>query len=73
MITNDDSDIKYKEVHMYRYKIVHEKYTDLMITADYIHGELDGWTYFYGEFQNPSNLKVEEVELDEETRKILSK
>lgn len=71
MITQDDSDIKYKEVHMYRYKIVHEKYTDLMITADYIHGELDGWTYFSGEYQNPMNLDVEEVQLTEELRSKL--
>lgn len=56
---------------MKRYKVIHQQYTDLTINAEYVHGTIDGWTYFYGEYQNPSNLKVEDVELDEETRNAL--
>ncbi len=56
---------------MYRYKLIHEKYTDLFVTAEYEHGTIDGWTYFYGEYQNPMNLDVEEVQLTEELRSKL--
>ena len=53
---------------MLRYKIIHEKYTDLFVTAEYEHGTIDGWTYFSGEFHNPANLDIEDVELTEELR-----
>jgi hypothetical protein len=56
---------------MKRYKVIHQQYTDLTINAEYVHGEIDGWMYFSGEFENPLNLEIEDIAVEEELREKL--